>query len=120
LLEDLQGRITDFLILPDGRKVSGPSLTLVISDMSDVRQVQFVQKSRDAVTLRVVRGNGYGPETAAELQRRLSLYLQGVERMEIEEVESIPSMASGKHPFVVNEFQSQTVGAGDAVEGGSA
>jgi phenylacetate-CoA ligase len=117
LLEDVQGRITDFLILPDGRKVSGPSLTLVVSDMPDVRQVQFVQKSRDAVTLRVVRGNGYGPKTAAELQRRLSLYLQGVARMEIEEVESIPSMASGKYRFVVNEFQSQTVGASDALEG---
>jgi phenylacetate-CoA ligase len=117
LLEDLQGRITDFLILPDGRKISGPSLTLVVSDMPDVRQVQFVQKSRDTVTLRVVRGNGYGPETAAEIQRRLSLYLQGVARMEIEEVESLPSMASGKYRFVVNEFQLQTVGASDALQG---
>jgi phenylacetate-coenzyme A ligase PaaK-like adenylate-forming protein len=117
LLEDLQGRITDFLVLRDGRRVSGPSLTLVVADIPEVRQVQFVQKSLDRVTLRVVPGNGYGSNTAAELQRRLLLYLDGLACMEIEEVKSIPSLASGKYRFVVNEFDFQAVGASDTSQG---
>jgi hypothetical protein len=54
----------------------------------------------------------------AELRRRLLLYLDGLARMEIEEVESIASLASGKYRFVVNEFESQTVEAADTLQGG--
>ena len=120
LLADIQGRITDFLVLSHGLKVSGPSLTLVVSDMPDVRQVQFIQKSGDEVTLRVVPGHAYGPETAAELRKRLSLYLKGLARLQIELVESIPSLASGKYRFVVNESESQAAGTEATLEGARA
>jgi phenylacetate-CoA ligase len=75
LLTDVQGRITDFLTLPDGCRVSGPALTLVVSDMADVSQVQFVQSSLDSVVLRVVPARDYGAHTVAELHRRLAFYL---------------------------------------------
>ena len=57
LLAEVQGRITDFLVLSGGRQISGPALTLVVSDMADVRQVQFVQKSPKLILLRVVPGD---------------------------------------------------------------
>lgn len=104
LLADVQGRITDFLTLTDGRKISGPSLTLVVADMADVAQVQFVQKKIDAIVLRVVPGRGYGESTRNELRKRLDLYLKGLAVMDIEETESIQSEASGKYRFVINEM----------------
>lgn len=107
LLADVQGRITDFLTLSDGRKISGPSLTLVVADMPDVQQVQFVQKKIDAVTLRVVPGKGYGDTTRAELRKRLGLYLQGLAIMDIEETQNIQSETSGKYRFVVNEMDKE-------------
>jgi len=88
--------------------------------MQDVRQVQFIQKSGDEVTLRVVPGHAYGPETAAELRKRLSLYLKGLARLQIELVESIPSLASGKYRFVVNESESQAAGTEATLEGARA
>ncbi|MCU1286134.1 MAG: Phenylacetate-CoA ligase [Acidobacteriales bacterium] len=106
LLQNVQGRTTDFLVLADGRKVSGPALTLVVADMADVRQVQFVQKSPAAIVLRVVPGNGYGESTRLELQKRLGLYLQGAASMQISEVETIASEVSGKYRFVVSEMES--------------
>jgi phenylacetate-CoA ligase len=105
LLADVQGRITDFLVLPDGRRVSGPALTLVVSDMSDVRQVQFVQRSPYLVVLRVVPGRNYGPHTARELRRRLSVYLGDSVSLELEEVASVASEASGKYRFVINDAE---------------
>jgi len=104
LLEDVQGRITDFIALADGRKISGPALTLVVSDMADVRQVQFVQKALDRIVLRVVPGRNYGPGTEKELQRRLMQYLSPEISLAVEMAESIASEISGKYRFVVSEL----------------
>lgn len=103
LLADVQGRITDFLVLSDGRQISGPSLTLVVSDMTDVRQVQFVQRTPELVVLRVVPGKEYGPATEQELRKRLGLYLEGRVELQIETTDGIASEPSGKYGFVVHE-----------------
>jgi phenylacetate-CoA ligase len=103
LLADVQGRITDFLVLPDGRRISGPALTLIVSDLSAVRQVQFVQKSPGVIILRVVPGVKYGPATEQELRKRMSLYLGDSVTLQIGLAESIASEISGKYRFVVRE-----------------
>jgi len=103
LLADVQGRITDFLVLSDGRYVSGPALTLVVADMAEVRQVQFVQKSRESVVLRIVAGSQYGSKTVEELRRRLGYYLGQSVTLTIEEVDHIAREASGKYRFVINQ-----------------
>ena len=113
LLGEVQGRTTDFLVLADGASVSGPALTLVVADMEDVRQVQFVQKDANHVTLRVVRGRNYGTQTDDELRRRLSPYLGGQAVLSIEPVDSIRSEVSGKYRFVVNEFEPVSQNAGE-------
>lgn len=104
LLGEIQGRTTDFIFLKDGRSVSGPALTLVVSDMKEVRQVQFVQDRLEHVTLRVVPGKAYDSNTEAELRRRLGLYLQGAAEMTIASVDTIASEASGKYRFVVSKL----------------
>jgi phenylacetate-CoA ligase len=118
LLADVQGRITDFLALPDGCRVSGPALTLVIADMADIRQVQFVQKSPKSVVLRVVPGRNYGANTVAELRRRLAFYLDRAVTLSIEEVEHIPPETSGKYRFVINEVPPNCVIRGATIAAG--
>lgn len=103
LLADVQGRITDFLVLSDGRQISGPALTLVVSDMADVRQVQFVQRAPDLVLLRVVPGKDYGPATEQELRKRIGLYFEGRAELQIQLTDSIASEISGKYGFVIHE-----------------
>jgi phenylacetate-CoA ligase len=107
LLADVQGRITDFLVLPDGRQISGPALTLVISDMADVRQVQFVQRSAQVILLRVVPGRNYGPSTEQELRKRMSLYLGNSVTLQVGLTETIASETSGKYRFVVNSTEDE-------------
>lgn len=115
MLAEVEGRTTDFLHLPDGRVVSGPALTLVIADLSNVRQVQFVQREREEVILRVVPGRGYDAGARQELQRRLDLYLKGAARLTIEEVDAIPTEVSGKYRFVKSELD--PAGRGKAAGG---
>ena len=104
ILRDVQGRTTDFLELSDGRRISGPALTLVVADMSDVRQVQFVQHDLREIALRVVPGQGYGEGTKAELRKRMSLYLGQLVNLSIEETTGIASEVSGKYRFVVSHL----------------
>lgn len=103
VMANVQGRTTDFLELSDGRRVSGPALTLVVADMPDVRQVQFVQHAPSQIELRVVPGRGYGEQTRAELRKRLSLYI-GQAELELSETAAIPSEASGKYRFVISNL----------------
>jgi phenylacetate-coenzyme A ligase PaaK-like adenylate-forming protein len=101
----IEGRITDFLRLPDGRLISGPSLTLVIGDMAEICQAQFVQQCSTQVQLRIVPGVGYGAHTASELGRRLSPYFREQLELSIRLVQSIPSEPSGKYRFVKTEYR---------------
>jgi len=64
LLAEVNGRTTDFLVLKDGRRVSGPALTLVVADMSVVAQVQFHQHHLNRIVLKVVPGKNFGPQRA--------------------------------------------------------
>jgi phenylacetate-CoA ligase len=116
LLADVQGRTTDFLILSDGTHISGPALTLVVSDMADVRQVQFVQKAPELIVLRVVPGTNYGPSTEQELRKRFGLYLNQTTTLRIEMAESIASEISGKYRFVVHEPESEGISAAEVTD----
>jgi phenylacetate-CoA ligase len=110
-LARIEGRTTDFLRLPDGRLVSGPSLTLVVGDMREVRQAQFVQPSPNQVRLKVVSGDGYSADTAQELRRRLHSYFRDQVELSILLVNDIPKEPSGKYRFVKTEFEEPALSA---------
>lgn len=113
LLGRIEGRTTEFLVLANGKEISGPALTLVIADMPDVRQVQFVQTSATAITLRVVPGNRYGESTKEELKRRMLKYFGEETQLTLAETEEIPVEASGKYRFAIN----LTAGSSEAGNG---
>jgi phenylacetate-CoA ligase len=100
LIGNIQGRTSDFLCLPNGRMIAGPSLALLAADMRDVRQVQFIQADPKHVTLKVVAGHGYNLLTEQELRRRMLPYLEDLSSLTIVRTESIPSEPSGKYRFV--------------------
>ena len=100
LIGNIEGRTSDFLELPNGRMIAGPSLALLAADMREVRQVQFIQPDPQHVTLKVVAGTGYSALTEQELRRRMQPYLEGHTSLTIVTSDSIPSEPSGKYRFV--------------------
>ena len=113
ILGDVHGRTTDFLELSDGSRISGPALTLVVADMADVRQVQFVQHGLTEIDLRVVPGRGYGEHTRSELRKRMSLYLGRLVNLKVEETSSIVSEGSGKYRFVISHLEKKIGASSD-------
>lgn len=110
-LASVEGRFTDFLELPGGRMVSGPSLTLLVAPMSEIRQAQFIQVSPAEVRLDVVPGTGYGAHTVDELHRRLYPYFRGQVHLFVRPVDRIASEISGKYRFVKREYEEQNLHA---------
>lgn len=100
LIGEIQGRTSDFLELPNGRMIAGPSLALLAADMPDVRQVQFLQSVPTHITMKVVAGSGYNKLTELELRRRMQPYLDNLAVLDIVLTDSIPSEPSGKYRFV--------------------
>lgn len=112
LIGNIQGRSSDFLRLPSGRMIAGPSLALLAADMRDVRQVQFIQHTPERLTLKVVAGYGYGVRTEQELRRRMQPYLEDKTSLTIVVSDSIPSEPSGKYRFVkTSEDMATPIGA---------
>ncbi len=112
LIGNIQGRTSDFLRLPSGRMIAGPSLALLAADMRDVRQVQFIQSNPEHVTLKVVAGLGYSAGTEQELRRRMQPYLEDKTSLTIVISDAIPSEPSGKYRFVkTSEDTATPVGA---------
>ncbi len=99
-IAEIQGRVTDFLVTGDDRRISGISLALLAGDMPEVRQMQFVQRDRQMIQLRIVPGEGYGIGTLVELRRRMEPYLRGTTELAIVAVDRIASEASGKFRYV--------------------
>lgn len=95
-IANVRGRVTDFLVTTDDRRISGVPLAAVASDMPQVRQIQFVQRDRAHVQLRIVPGQNYGVDTIEELRRRLNPLFCGNTELSIVTVEQIQPERLGK------------------------
>jgi phenylacetate-CoA ligase len=105
LIELAGGRVTDFLVSAAGQKVSGIVLaTYVITDVEGVGQVQFVQRARDAVLVRIVKGGGWSDHSQQRLIRRVRDYLGDEMQVQVEFTPAIPLEASGKYRFSISEL----------------
>ena len=104
-MEVAAGRATDFLIAPDGRIVSGASLTIyLIANAPGVAQAQLIQEERDRIVVKVVPGKGFGAETHAFFAAEIPQFLGDAMRYEVVTVDDIPCAASGKYRFSISKI----------------
>jgi phenylacetate-CoA ligase len=102
LLDLAGGRVTDFLIAMNGKKVSGVVLaTYVITNIPGVRQVQFVQNAKGFAKINVVKGRDWSPPAEGELIRKAREFLGGDMQVEVEFKDDIPMEKSGKFRFTI-------------------
>ncbi len=104
LLTKIAGRIADYLITPDGQWVSGISLTENFATLiPGVEQVQIIQDMQDHLLLRIVPGADFGPQSRTEIQRLIKERFGEKMRYDIEQIDKIQPMASGKYRFAINK-----------------
>lgn len=104
LMKMMAGRVTDFIVTPEGKIVSGVALaTYMITNIEGVGQVQLVQETRDRLTVKLVRNDRYTGETSKSLLSNARKFLGDGIRIEIEYVDSIPRSPSGKLFFSISK-----------------
>jgi phenylacetate-CoA ligase len=101
LLDEVAGRVTDFLVGADGRLVSGVFLaTYVVAHRPSLGQVQIRQTRAGEVVYRVCQGPGFDLGADRDyLQRATREHLGEGARAEVQLVERLESAPSGKFLF---------------------
>ncbi|MFC1601063.1 phenylacetate--CoA ligase family protein [Candidatus Sumerlaeota bacterium] len=98
----IDGRVESYVMTPDGRRIS--RLDYVLTTRGAIRQAQFVQLALDRLTVKIVRGPGYGNADERRLLRDLRLFLGDRIAIEFEYVEEIPCEANGKFRQVISHI----------------
>ncbi len=104
LLEDVEGRVLDLIVTPDGRMVPGEFFPHLMKEFSEVRQFQVVQMSRDRVAISLVLAHPLVEDRLAYLRREILAVLGGELALELRFVDEIPLTASGKHRVTVSRI----------------
>lgn len=102
-MEMMAGRVTDFIVTPEGKFVSGVALaTYMITNIPGINQVQLYQEEVSSLKIRLIKGENYTARTADMLLDNARKFLGGGMRFEVEYVDSIPKSSSGKSLFSIS------------------
>ncbi|MBD3640940.1 MAG: phenylacetate--CoA ligase family protein [Marinobacter sp.] len=102
ILERLEGRVADFLHLPQGGQVAGISLIeRTLTKVPGVAQLQLIQESINKIVIKRVKGNDYSNSTDFQLIELMRETFNSQVEIVIEDVAKIPQEASGKYRFSI-------------------
>ena len=104
-LEISAGRETDLIVTPDGRYVSGASITLVSSP--NIRQLQYRQTEVERLVIRYVPSGPVSDSEFDGLRTKLADVFGTEMQFVFEEVDDIPRSQSGKFVYVYSEVSRQ-------------
>lgn len=106
LVESIDGRVTDFIRASDKRYISGPSLSLVFSDLA-VKRYQIFQTELNKLTVMIMKDAGYSSSDDQKIVSRIAKIAGPGFTIDIEHVSNIPSSTrSGKFMAVVSTIPS--------------
>ena len=106
LLQEIAGRIADYLVTPDGEYVSGISLTENFATLiPGVEQVQVVQDRRDHLLLNLVPDPSFDDTSRDRIHALIAERFGGAMRYDIAFLTGIAPEPSGKFRFAINQVQ---------------
>ena len=102
VLQRLEGRLADFLKLPDGGQVAGISLIeRTLTKVPGIEQMQIVQIRINQIVINRVKGQGYSEKTDQELMVEMREVFDERVGIKINDVATIPQETSGKYRFAI-------------------
>ncbi|MCV2368738.1 phenylacetate--CoA ligase family protein [Roseateles oligotrophus] len=105
VLEEVQGRTTDFVYAKDGTVMHGLALIYVLRDLPTVQRFRIEQLSLDETVVQVVPGAGFDQGLIAQIQQAFQRRLGADVRVRVDCVDEIPAEASGKFRYVVSRVK---------------
>ena len=111
LLGPVQGRMTDFLVTPDGRVMHALAAIYVMRERASVKEFQVIQDRLDRLRVRIVPEPDYSRGTGAAIVEGFrTLFGHDVSVM-IDLVDAIPCAPSGKFRYVISHVADEHLAA---------
>lgn len=102
VLQDVQGRSTDFVVAADGTVMHGLALIYTLRDLVGVERFRIEQLSLGETAVQVVAGPGYDSASRERIVRDFKARLGEQVHVRVDEVDDIPPEKSGKFRYVTS------------------
>jgi phenylacetate-CoA ligase len=104
LMNNISGRVADFLVRKDGSVVAGVSLVeRTLTKFPGVAQMQIVQEDLDHIVLKIAKDPNYSAATEQALVAEFKHSVGEHNDIRIEFVDAIPQEKSGKFRFAISK-----------------
>ena len=102
MLDEIQGRSTDFIVAEDGTVMHGLALIYILRDLPEITSFKIIQESRQQVRVQIVSAIPLTPAIETRIRDGFRARLgKGVD-VRIEPMHEIPPERSGKFRYVVS------------------
>lgn len=102
ILEEIQGRTTDFVVAADGTVMHGLALIYPIRDLPGVAAFKVIQHSLNHTEVQIVANGDYSPAVANSIQSGIQARLGKNITVDVQKVEAIEPERSGKFRYIVS------------------
>ena len=102
VLQDIQGRSTDFIVAQDGTVMHGLALIYILRDLPGVEAFRIEQLTTDHTKVAVVAGPAYPADGDERVRQGFRARLGRTVDITVDHVEAIPAEGSGKFRYVVS------------------
>lgn len=103
VLENIEGRSTDFVVASNGTMMHGLALIYVIRELHGISNFKIVQESLTHTRVQLVLENGDATALADKVRHGLTARLGADVDISIEWVDQIAAEASGKYRYVISK-----------------
>ena len=102
ILEEIQGRTTDFVVSQNGNVMHGLALIYVLRGMEGIKEFKIIQESKDLTRILLVADQAFGAREQQAIEQGFRQRLGQNVDIIIEIVGTIPAEKSGKFRYVVS------------------
>ena len=102
LLQDIQGRSTDFVVAANGTVMHGLSLIYILRDLTGVKSFKVIQESRALTRVLLETGEGFASEAVDRIVSGFKQRLGAEVSVRVEIVDNIPAEKSGKFRYIIS------------------
>jgi phenylacetate-CoA ligase len=115
VLQEVQGRSTDFVVAADGTVMHGLALIYTLRDLPGVERFRIEQLNLHETVVQVVPGPGFDAAARERIGHEFRARLGESVRVRVDEVAAIAPEASGKYRYVVSRVRPFEAATRDAL-----
>jgi phenylacetate-CoA ligase len=104
LMDVVEGRSNDFLIMSDGRRIHSSAIHAALSGLAGICNFQLRQESSGHIRVLLVVDGQWSEESQRKLETNLSERFGSGATFALEYCDEIPPSASGKYRYVISEL----------------